>query len=137
MKHSSKTRNTILAVVVLLVVFSSMFVLAACKKDKGPGSGKTYDNENDPLIFSTQEVDKVFNPFFSTSAMDSNVVGMTQISMLTNDKDGNPEYGDDKPVVVKDMEILTYDENMEILSDLSPDSQKRPAATEYRHQKRH
>lgn len=132
MKHSSKTRNTILAVVVLLVVFSSMFVLAACKKDKGPGSGKTYDNENDPLIFSTQEVDKVFNPFFSTSAMDSNVVGMTQISMLTNDKDGNPEYGDDKPVVVKDMEILTYDENMEILSDLSPNSQKRPAATEYR-----
>ena len=108
MKHSSKTRNTILAVVVLLVVFSSMFVLAACKKDKGPGSGKTYDNENDPLIFSTQEVDKVFNPFFSTSAMDSNVVGMTQISMLTNDKDGNPEYGDDKPVVVKDMEILSH-----------------------------
>ena len=57
----------------------------------GCGSDKTvYDNESDALVFSTLEADKVFNPFFSTSGTDSNVVGMTQISMIANDKEGNP-----------------------------------------------
>ena len=74
----------------------------------GPGYPiKYYDNENDPIVFSSQEVDKVFNPFFSTSAADGNVVGMTQISMLGNDKDGNPTYGDKEAVVTKDLQIVS------------------------------
>ena len=67
----------------------------------------TYDNELDPLVFSTLEVDKVFNPFFSTSATDSNVVGMTQLGMLSNDKKGNYTYGDDEAAVTKDLQIIT------------------------------
>ena len=66
-----------------------------------------YDNETDPLVFATLEVDKVFNPFFSTSATDSSVVGMTQLGMLSNDKDGNYTYGDDEAAVTKDLEIIT------------------------------
>lgn len=74
----------------------------------GCGSDKTvYDNESDALVFSTLEVDKVFNPFFSTSGTDSNVVGMTQISMIANDKEGNPVWGDDEAVVAKDVQIVT------------------------------
>lgn len=66
-----------------------------------------YDNETDALIFSTQEVDKVFNPFFTTSATDSNVVGMTQIGMLSNDEEGQYAYGDNEAVVTKDLQIVT------------------------------
>lgn len=79
-----------------------------CKKDKDPDKDlPTYDNETTPLVFSTQEVDKVFNPFFSTSATDSNVVGLTQIGMIGNDKEGNPTYGDSEAVVTKDLAIVS------------------------------
>ena len=71
--------------------------------DKG---GKVYNNETDALVFSSAAVDKVFNPFFSTNAADSNVVGMTQIGMLGNDRDGNYTWGDDEEVVTKDLGIV-------------------------------
>ena len=74
-------------------------------------SGKTYDNENDPLVFSLSQVDRVFNPFFSTTGPDGEVVGMTQIGMLGNDKEGKYTYGDKEPVVVKDVEIKSQGEN--------------------------
>ena len=74
----------------------------------GGDSDKTiYNNETDPLVFATLEVDKVFNPFFSTSATDSSVVGMTQIGMLSNDSKGNWTYGDNEATVTKDLAIIT------------------------------
>lgn len=73
-------------------------------------TGRTYDNENDPLVFSLSQVDKVFNPFFSTTGPDGEVVGMTQIGMLGNDKEGRYTYGDSEPVVVKDVEIKSQGE---------------------------
>ena len=39
---------------------------------------KKYDNDTTPLVLSTQELDGVFNPFFSTAGADSSVIGMTQ-----------------------------------------------------------
>ena len=88
------------------VLLTVAIVLVACFLN--PDDNKTvYNNETDPLVFSTLEVDKVFNPFFSTSATDSNVVGMTQISMLSNDKEGHYTYGDGEAVVVKDLQIVT------------------------------
>lgn len=95
----------------LLLAAATLFAFVGCKKDDNPDdktpTGPVYNNETDPLVFSTLEVDKVFNPFFSTSATDSNIVGMTQISMLSNDKDGNYTYGDSEAVVVKDLQIVT------------------------------
>ncbi len=79
----------------------SLSVLAGCKDD----DKKYYDNNTDALVFSTLEVDGVFNPFYSTSATDSNIVGMTQLGMIANDAEGNPAYGDNEATVVKDMEI--------------------------------
>ncbi len=104
---------------VLAALVMAAVTLTACGPNDGGGNdnydrdptGKVYDNENDPLIFSTLEVDRVFNPFFSTSATDSNVVGLTQISMLGNDEKGNPTYGDDEEVVVKDYEIIPHGED--------------------------
>ena len=84
-----------------VVVVAVVLVIVLMPKD----NKETFDNETDALVFSTLEVDKVFNPFFTTSATDSNVVGMTQIGMLGNDSKGMWTYGDDEAVVTKDLEI--------------------------------
>lgn len=91
-----------LAIVGVAVVVLAIVLVIVLKKDE---EKQYFDNETDALVFSTLEVDKVFNPFFTTSATDSNVVGMTQIGMLGNDKDGLWTYGDDEAVVTKDLEI--------------------------------
>ncbi len=87
---------SVLAVAIIATVVISI-VLNNSKKD-------VYNNEEDPLIFSTLELEKVFNPFFSTAATDSNVVGMTQISMLSNTADGEEAFGKDEGVVALDFE---------------------------------
>ena len=102
--------NTILKkLFILLTVFGVTLAVVGCDKDIDQTENAVYyNNQTDPLVFSSQEVDKVFNPFFSTTATDGNVVGMTQIGMLGNDKDGKkPTYGDDEAVVTKDLEIIT------------------------------
>ncbi|MGM9969599.1 MAG: ABC transporter substrate-binding protein [Anaeroplasma sp.] len=88
----------------LSLTFASLAVLtlAGCGK-----SSTGYSNEKTPIIFSSQELDGVFNPFFSTSAADSKVISLTQISMLSNDAEGNISYGEDEPVVVLDYETIT------------------------------
>lgn len=88
-----------------VVLVAVVAVVAVILLNKGPEK-VYYDNENDALVFSTLEVDKVFNPFFSTSATDSSVVGMTQISMLGNDKDGKWTYGPNEAVVTEDLQIV-------------------------------
>ena len=95
---SRKVKTIVSLILIVATVLSSVIALAACNKK----TGKTYDNENDPLVFSTQAVDKVFNPFFSSTGPDNSVVGMTQISMLTNDKAGKAAYGPDEAVVTLD-----------------------------------
>lgn len=102
---------------ILVVMFVCVFTLTSCRKDKNPNEGDDtpkpayyYDNEKDALVFSSQAVDKVFNPFFSTSGADSNVIGLTQLGMLSNDSKGNWTYGDDEAAVTKDLQIVTEGE---------------------------
>ena len=90
------------AAVVVIAVATTLIIVLDKEENK-----TAYNNETDPLVFATLEVDKVFNPFFSTSATDSNVVGMTQIGMLSNDKDGKYTYGDNEAAVTKDLAIIT------------------------------
>lgn len=99
---SRKVKTIVSLILIVVTLATSASLLLACNETKS-----AYDNENDPLVFSIQAVDKVFNPFFSTTASDSSVVGMTQISMLSNDEKGNPTYGDDEAVVTKDMQIVS------------------------------
>lgn len=94
----------------VLVVAVSLASCKSCKKEPPVDGGKVqtgYKNEETPLIFSSQELDKVFNPFFSTAAADSNVIGLTQIGMIGNDKDGKPTYGDNEAVITKDLATVT------------------------------
>ncbi|MBQ3571340.1 MAG: hypothetical protein IJA15_00775 [Clostridia bacterium] len=113
---AKKTLIILISVILVVVIAATTLIIAVGCKDNGDSSssssssstpGVVYNNENDPLVFSSQEVDKVFNPFFSTAAPDSNVVGLTQIGMIGNDKDGNPVWGDEEGVVTKDLEIVT------------------------------
>ncbi len=90
-------------VVLLAVVMMSMCLgsLAACKKKA--------DNEETRLVMSIGELDGVFNPFFSSSATDGSIIGMTQISMLSSDTEGNVAYGANEPCVVQDYEAVVDD----------------------------
>ncbi len=96
-----------LSIIAVMLLVSTMLGVVGCGEEEDGKKTIYYNNEEDPLVFSTLEVDKVFNPFFSTSGTDSNVVGMTQISMLGNDKNGGVVYGDNEAVVAKDLQIVT------------------------------
>ena len=110
-----------LKLISLTLVLTTVFpVFASCKgkgndsSSSGSGTtevtGKGYDNEKDTLVFSSGEFDGVFNPFFSTSAYDSSVVGQTQISMISSDDTGNNvTFGKDEPVVTFDYSEIMYD----------------------------
>lgn len=70
------------------------------------------NNEKRPFVMATQEVDQVFSPFYSSSTADASVVGMTQMSMIANDKNGNPQtHKQGASVVVEDYEIVRNTSN--------------------------
>ena len=58
--------------------------------------------KKDSIVIMTEELSGLFNPFYATSGTDMDVVGMTQIGMLSTDSGGNPVAGDDESTVVKD-----------------------------------
>ena len=70
----------------------------------GTGNHPTYDNDSTPVVFACQELDGVFNPFYSSTAPDAEIIGMTQLSMFTTDKEGKIAYGADEAVAVLDYE---------------------------------
>lgn len=97
----------IIAIVLCVVVLGGaatgiILGVSSCGGDKHT----VYNNEEDPLRFSTLEVDGVFNPFFSTSGTDSSVVGMTQLSLLSNDEEGKVVCGDDEETIAKELKIV-------------------------------
>ena len=100
MKLTKKLLSLALALVLL---FNCMLALTACDED--PVDNRVViDNETTRLVLSTSELDGVFNPFYSSSAADGSIVGMTQIGMLSADKDGKVACGPTEACVV-----LTYE----------------------------
>ena len=91
-------KKKILSLVLCLAICLSMAAGFA-----GCGSKKT-----DALVVMSEQLDGLFNPFFSTSAPDGTIVGMTQIGMLSSKYvNGNVQvaYGDNEAVVTKDYSI--------------------------------
>lgn len=88
----NKIISLTLCVVMLLGVIS---VLSGCG-----GSG------NQAFVIMTDNLDGLFNPFYSTSASDGTIVSMTQIGMLTSGIDENGDatvaYGPNQAVVTLD-----------------------------------
>jgi len=103
----------------LLMCLTAAFNVISCSKDDG-GNGDNNGNGNngststktDALVLMSEELDGLFNPFYSTTGADGTIVSMTQIGMITT-KFVNGEievaFGDDEATVVKDYES-TYDD---------------------------
>lgn len=98
-----KLFKKLVALVMVMVLCLTLF--AACIRNQ------VADPETRPLTMGIQTPDEVFNPFFSTSAMDSTIISMTQIGMMTSTAKGEPKCGDDEPVVVKDYKIVTAEDD--------------------------
>ena len=88
----------IISLVLCLAICLSMAAgLAGCKSKK-----------TDALVIMSEQLDGLFNPFFSTSAPDGTIVSMTQIGMLSSkyvNGDVQVAYGDNEAVVTKDYSI--------------------------------
>ena len=99
-----KTTTRIFSLLLAVATLFSALAFAGCG---GGGTDKVLDNEKDRLVLSTSELDGVFNPFYSSSAADGSVIGMTQIGMLSSDKEGKVAYGEDEACVVLDYQTET------------------------------
>ncbi len=75
---------------------------AGCKKSK-------LDSETRALRLAIGALDGNFNPFSYTALNDGEMVGMTQISMLTSDDKGNIVCGQDYATVALDYSKTYYD----------------------------
>ncbi len=73
--------------------------LVGCKK-KG-----TYNTETRPVVFATEALDGNFNPFFATSATDSEMASMTQVGMLTTDENGEIICGENEPTIARSYKV--------------------------------
>ncbi len=95
-------KNKILSLVLCLAICLGMTAtFTGCQSSK------------DAFVIMTDQLDGLFNPFFSTSAADGTVVAMTQIGMLASKYvNGEVEvaYGEGEAVVVKDYEVVEYDD---------------------------
>ena len=66
----------------LLAAVMCLFVFAACGKKKN-------GTEEKPLVVGYSPFNEKFSPFFSETAYDADVYQMTQLSLLTSDRQGN------------------------------------------------
>ena len=98
MKFNKKSLCLLLA---LVLVFQVVLMLVGC------GDKNKLDNEKSPLVFSTEPLDGVFNPFSYTSGADGGIVSETQLGMLTIDKYGNLVAGWDQPTVAEAFSYVT------------------------------
>lgn len=73
------------------------------------GTGAGEDPESRPFVVAIGATDGVFSPFFATAQYDVQVTELTQISMLSADKDGQITYGENEPTVVLDKKETMYD----------------------------
>lgn len=91
-------------------------IFAGCgKKDNGddnPPDKEVYvpteDEQTKALVFGIDGADGVFSPFFSSAAYDSEIVGQTQLGMLTTDN-GKLKSGDNYACVAKDHRSVYLD----------------------------
>lgn len=91
----------IISSAVAVVIVASVVLIVALA---GKGGKK------DAIWIMTEEMSGLFNPFYATAGADHDVIGMTQIGMLSTDSTGNTTAGDKESTVVK---AFTYEKNSE------------------------
>ena len=101
-------KKSISLILCLAMCLSMVSMLAGC-------GGKA-----DAFVIMTEQLDGLFNPFFSTSASDGTIVAMTQIGMLSSkyvNGDVQVAYGDNEAVVTKDYSITENDDGTVTIQD--------------------
>ena len=88
MKHTTRILALLLVAVMLVLSF------AACGKSKNTEAATTADpgsveGNDTPLVVGYSPFNEKFSPFFSETAYDQDVWVMTQLSLLTSDRQGN------------------------------------------------
>ena len=91
----------------VVMCFTAMLSLSGCVMGAG----------DEAFVIMTENLDGLFNPFFSTSANDGTIVAMTQIGMLGSKLDENGQvvvaYGDNEATATLDFEQSDLNENNE------------------------
>ena len=95
-------KKAIRNVVIGATCATMLFAMTGCNKDEH------FDAETRPVAIAIGALDQNFNPFFYTSGNDGDIIGMTQISMLTSDADGNIVCGEDQATMALDYSITSY-----------------------------
>ncbi len=94
-------KRIISLILAVLMCASTLLGLTSCKDDKK-------DSKKDTFVIMTEQLDGLFNPFFSTSANDGTIVAMTQIGMLTSKLNSNGEvdvaFGENEATATLDFE---------------------------------
>ena len=100
MKNSKIIRNVarMLCVAVGCTAIAPSLI-ACCHDDEGGDGVKA-------LVLATDILDTVFNPYFYTSGSDGEIVGQTQIGMLSSDKNGQPLSDWTEPCVSFDHSVV-------------------------------
>ena len=104
---------------------ASSVMVTACKDkpdssssdSSSGGKEQVHNTETRPVVFATDALDGNFNPFFATSATDSTIAAITQVGMLSSDKDGKLTYGKDEPTVVLDYKETMKDSNQQVTTN--------------------
>ncbi len=96
MKGSKWTKRIVSVALAGVLGCGGAVGLAACK-----------GNGDRALVIMTEELNGLFNPFYSTAGTDMDVVGQTQISMLATDNEGKVSYGNEEPCLVLDYDQTT------------------------------
>ncbi len=105
-----RKRILTLALAVLMCV-STLAIFSSCKNSE---QDDVSGDKPEALVIMTDELDGLFNPFYSTTAADGTIVSTTQIGMLGSDYVNGavvPAYGDDHAVVAKDYSVIRNDAN--------------------------
>ncbi len=95
-------------------ILSLVLCLTLCVGMASSLTGCGKGGSSDAFVIMVDQLDGLFNPFFSTSASDGTIVAMTQIGMLSSKYvDGEVEvaYGDNEAVATKDYDITENDDD--------------------------
>ena len=83
-------RNIVIGATCATVIFA----MTGCNPDP-----EHFDAETRPVAIAIGAPDQNFNPFFYTSGNDGEIIGLTQISMLTADANGKIVCGEDQATI--------------------------------------
>lgn len=121
---NKKSVSAIAKMLVLTMgICSVVSPLMACNND---GNHTVTDpNETTPLTLASDVLDGVFNPFFYTSGSDGEVVGQTQVGMLSSDANGKPIANWNEPSVAFDFGIVTTGKESDVLPEGSGNDDQR------------